>query len=73
MHAISRDRIAKRLRSMIQFSKQQAIARGLIRKSTHHGEDEWRAVTAETFKFSKKLTETQSQGGRMEIEAGEAI
>ena len=56
---------------MIEYSREQARAKGLLRKSTEHGDEEWRAIVADTFNFKQKKTEKREESGSFEMEAQE--
>ena len=56
------------LRSMITNSKAWAAARGLVRKSPIHGEDEWKFPMEETFEQEKSKGSRSSQGMHFEAQ-----
>lgn len=56
------------LRAMIDFSREQARAQGRLRTSTKHGQEEWRVVTSEKFRYSDTRREQTKMSGEMEVE-----
>lgn len=61
-------RFLLKLRSMIEHSRQWALARGLVEKSAVHGEEEWRIPLKRRFANTEKTGSEVSERVTQQVE-----